>query len=362
MSGVRKLKVLEQAEGLPPANLWEVLERGHEDMFPIHTGLWLFKNAQGGRGAFRYLPGPEFGYRARDGKSHSTDANNAGLTLQALSWFLCLPAFGNGHLAAGPTAGIYGGLSDGFLESPLRLPVHPEELPDEVKELLREATFPLSELPTLTTRQIELFILLRYSKYATIFGPLETQLLRRAQMTLQDKRAPEAVNRDVQRAMDRAVQAFEMPSLHSWAYDRDRHREFVGEVRCYRRNARSLSQAVRPTSSACPMLPEATSPYSPPFRGLPIFDLRPLFQEALRLVKLVPEKLEWRPDHCFMDDEDWRRLYKIVNARKFSKNSGGGVRPAYPSKGEQQAAWDWIESFYGLRVRAVLYPSDRSHH
>ncbi|MFZ5984134.1 MAG: hypothetical protein ACOYXN_07210 [Acidobacteriota bacterium] len=92
MAGVRKLTVLSQAESMPPANLWEVLERGHRDAFPIHTALWLFKNAQGGVGAFRYLPGPEFGYRTRDGKSHSTDPNNAALTLQAAAWFLCIPA------------------------------------------------------------------------------------------------------------------------------------------------------------------------------------------------------------------------------------------------------------------------------
>jgi hypothetical protein len=188
------------------------------------------------------------------------------------------------------------------------------------------------------------------------------QGLRRAESTLRSAEDAEAVERDFQRAVDRAVQAFEMPPLNAWTYDQERHREFVGEVRCYRRSARSLLQAVTPRREACQILPEATSPYSPPFKGLPIYDLRPLYQEALRLVKLVPEKLEWCPAHCFMDAEDWRRLHKIVSTRKFSKNSGGQLRRTYPSKLDQQAAWDWVESFYGLRVRAVLYPSDRSHH
>ncbi len=360
MSGIRKLRSYDTETWNPPANLWEVLVRGRKDTFPVHTALWLFKNAQGGRGAFRYLPGPEFGYRARDGKSHSTDANNAGLTLQALSWFMCLPAFGNGYLAAGPTAGVYGGLSEGFLESPLRLPTTLEELPDDIKNLLHEATFPLCDLPTLNVHQIELYLLLRYSPYATIFGPVLVQCLRRSEKRLRSAEEAEAVERDLQRAIDRALQAFELPPINAWAYDRDRSREFVGTVRCFRRGARTRSQAVHLRAEAGKDQLMATSPYSPPFRALPIFDLRPLYREALRLVKLVPKQLEWCPSHCFMGAEDWVRLHRIVTRRKFSKRSGES--PAYPSKGEQQAAWDWLETVYGRRVRSVLYPSDRSHH
>jgi hypothetical protein len=88
VSGIRKLRSFAPEEFKPPANLWELLERRRKDTFPLHTALWLFKNAQGGTGAFKRLPGHEFGYRARDGKTHSTDPNNAGLTLQALAWLL----------------------------------------------------------------------------------------------------------------------------------------------------------------------------------------------------------------------------------------------------------------------------------
>jgi hypothetical protein len=102
------------------------------DTFPIHTALWLFKNAQGGNGAFTYLPGEEFGYRARDGKTHSTDPNNAGLTPLSLAWFLCQPAYGRGHLSAGPTSGVYGYMSEGMLLCPLKLPAHTDELPDDL--------------------------------------------------------------------------------------------------------------------------------------------------------------------------------------------------------------------------------------
>ena len=361
MPGARKIRSFAPEEVDLPANLWQVLERGRKDTFPIHTALWLFKNAQGGRGAYAYLPGPEFGYRTRDGKSHSTDPNNAALTLQAVAWFLCVPAMGSGHLAAGPTAGIYGGLTDGFIHSPILLPTTPSEVPAEVRELLAEATFPLTDLPTLTPRQIELFLLLRYIKYTTIFGPLESQLLRKAQEGRGKKVVPPEVERDVKRAMDRAVQAFEMPALEDWAYDRERHREFIGEVRCNHRD--TIRLAVLPDSEADRLASSGrTSPYSPPFLGLPIFDLRPFFQEALRLVKQVPEKLEWHPSLCFLNHEDWERLHRIVRAKKFSPSPVEEGRFPYPSKADQQSAWEWIESMYGLRGRAALYPSDRSHH
>ncbi len=150
MSGIRKLRSFAPEDVPPPANLWEVLERGRRDTFPIHTGMWLFKNAQGTDGAFLHLPGPEFGYRSRDKQTRSTHPNNAGLALQALAWFLCLPAYGKGYLPAGPTAPVYGSLSEGFLEPPVRLPVVPDDLPSEIRSLLAEATFPLSELPTIT--------------------------------------------------------------------------------------------------------------------------------------------------------------------------------------------------------------------
>ncbi len=55
MPGVRKLRSSVPEEVIPPANLWEVLERGQKDTFPIHTALWLFKNAEGYRGLFTHL-------------------------------------------------------------------------------------------------------------------------------------------------------------------------------------------------------------------------------------------------------------------------------------------------------------------
>ena len=98
MTGVRKFIALERAEAQPPANLWEVLQRGTTDTFPLHTALWLFKNAQGDTGAFRHLPGPTFAYRMRDPNAEIPVGNNGAFTLQVLAWFLCLPAYGKGHL------------------------------------------------------------------------------------------------------------------------------------------------------------------------------------------------------------------------------------------------------------------------
>jgi len=47
----------------PPNNLREVLERSNADTYPLHTALWLFKNAQGDTGFFRlcrYTSHPSF--------------------------------------------------------------------------------------------------------------------------------------------------------------------------------------------------------------------------------------------------------------------------------------------------------------
>ena len=361
MSGVRKLRCYAPEELSRPTNLWEILERGLVDTFPIHTALWLFKNGQGDNAAFAYLPGPEFGYRARDGITHAVDPNNAAVTLQALAWFLCMPAYGNGHLPAGPTSGVWGCKSEGFLECPMRLPTHPDELPQDVKDLLKEAFFPLTDLPALTVRQMEHYMLLRFSKYSTIFGPLEFQLLRRASYLRTHNRESPEIKRDARRAMDRAVEAFDIPSLKAWSYDRERNGEHIRGVRC-RKHVAMKPLVKRSADNAVHFkLPDTTSPYSPPYRGLPIFDMRPLYQEALRLVKQVPERLKWCPSHSFMADDDWRRLFGIVSRHKFSKTSGGRGKGFHPSRAEQNAAWEWVESIYGQRVRCVLYPSDRSH-
>lgn len=361
MTGTRKLRFVEHAEVLPPANLWEVLERGQKDAFPVHTALWLFKNAQGEAGAFMRLPGPTFGYRARDGKTRSTDANNAGLTLQALSWLLCLPAYGKGYLPAGPTAQVYGGLSEGFLEPPIRLPAQPTDLPADVRDLLVQATFPLSDLPTLTQHQIEYYITLRFIKHSTIFGPLETQLLRRAGAASRCKRVPDSIERDLKRAMDRAVQAFELAPLEAWAYDRDRHEDFIRTTRCRRMRTIGRASAEADGDGVARSFPETTSPYSPPYWGLPIFDLRPLFQEALRLIKLVPEQIESHPTLYFMRPEDWQRCFGFRKERRFAKGRKLGTHSVYPRLADQRAAWDWLESIYGARVRSACYPSDRAH-
>ena len=55
MAGVRKLRSFVPEELDPPANLWQVLERGRWDTFPIHTALWLFMNARGYRGLFTHF-------------------------------------------------------------------------------------------------------------------------------------------------------------------------------------------------------------------------------------------------------------------------------------------------------------------
>jgi hypothetical protein len=39
MPCIRKLRSFALEEFIPPANLWEVLERGQKDTFPIHTAL-----------------------------------------------------------------------------------------------------------------------------------------------------------------------------------------------------------------------------------------------------------------------------------------------------------------------------------
>ena len=358
MAGVRKLTVLAQAEVMPPANLWEVLERGQKDAFPIHTALWLYKNAQGSTGAFRYLPGPEFGYRVRDPKVRSTSPNNGSVTLQALAWFLCQPAYGQGHLAAGPTAAVYGSLADGFLVPPLTFPTSPAEFSAEVRDLLAQATFPLTDLPVMSRRHIESFFALMFMKSSCIFGPMESQLIRRAGEASTNKRIPSNIERDVQRATDRAAQAFALPSRDAWRYDQDRQEKFVKTVRCLRAT-RKIVAVDEGSGHPTPAEFVVTSPYSPPYWGLPIFDLRPFYQEALRLVKLVPENLSLCPGQSFMDVEDWRRLHTIVERHKFSKGSGKGFSASYPKNADENAAWDWIEQLYGIRVRLVLYPSDR---
>ncbi len=76
----------------------EVLDRASADTYPLHTALWLFKNVQGGRGPFRHLPGPTFGYRLRDREARSKGIDHCVHTLQALSWLPCLPAFGAGRI------------------------------------------------------------------------------------------------------------------------------------------------------------------------------------------------------------------------------------------------------------------------
>ena len=359
MSGVRKLRSFAPEEVKPPANLWEVLVRGRKDTFPVHTALWLFKNAQGGRGAFRYLPGPMFGYRTRDRAARHTTGDNCGLTLHALAWLLCQPAYGKGYLPAGPTAAVYGSLSEGFLEPPVRLPAHPRDFPEDVQTLLAEAAFPLSELPTLTRARLYYYLILRFIKHSTIFGPLDAQLRRRAGVAATGKPIPAHIERDVKRAMDRAVQAYGMPSRTAWEYDRTRQEGYIRSIRCQKPGV-AASYAVGEEPAEWPdRATAATSPYSPPNRDLPIYDLRPLFREAARLMKLVPEEAERCPSLCFMAPQDWARCHRFMRARKFSKKTLKGSKASYPKNGEAMAAWDWIESLYGIRVRVALYPSDR---
>jgi hypothetical protein len=359
MTGVRKFIACGRAEAQPPANLWDVLQRGNADTFPLHTALWLFKNAQGDTGAFRHMPGPSFNYRMRDPNAEIPADHNCAFTLQVLAWFLCLPAYGKGHLPAGPIAAVYGCLTEGFLEPPAKMPTEPEEFPEQVRDLLAEATFPLSELPALTMVQLACFFAVKFVKYASIFGPLESQLIRRAQIVNRGKYVPEEVERDVQKAVDRAMRAFEMPSLQDWEYDQVLQGYFIKNVRCHRRTPRPITLVGSRNTGRQEKPPRDTSPYSPPFWGLPIFDLRPLFQEALRLIKLVPEQLDWCPSLPFMDSEDWERCHRFRMERRFSKSRRTGFRSSYPKNADECAAWDWIESIYGLRVRPVLYPSDR---
>jgi hypothetical protein len=359
MPGVRKLRSFAPEEFKPPANLWEVLERGRKDTFPIHTALWLFKNAEGGTGAFGYLPGPMFGYRTRDREARHSPEDNCGLALTALAWFLCLPAYGKGYLPAGPTAAVYGGLSEEFLEPPVKLPAHPHDLPREVQSFLQEAAFPLAELPTLTWPRLEYYLVLRFIKSSTIFGPLETQLKRQAEAVARNATIPDSIERDVERAMTRAVQAFGLPSRAAWEYDRTRQEEYIRSVRCRKRTPPATYAVGEEPADWSTASPEETSPYSPPFWGLPIFDLRALFQEAVRLVRRVPEDIEQRPTLCFMTLADWRICHGFVEARKFSKRKLRGSKVTYPKNAEAMAAWDWTECLYGQRVRQILYPSDR---
>ena len=121
MPGVRTLRSFAPEELPPPVNLWEVLERGRKDTFSIHTALWLFKNAQGGKGAFGRLPGPMFGYRTREREARHAPDEDPGVVLQALAWFHCLPAYGKGYLAA--DSPVY--LTFGGRTSPSELPPPP---------------------------------------------------------------------------------------------------------------------------------------------------------------------------------------------------------------------------------------------
>ena len=359
MPGVRKLRSFAPEELLPPANLWQVLERGRRDTFPIHTALWLFKNARADRRPFAYLPGPFFGYRTRDREARHSPGDNCAIALQALAWFLCQPAYGKGYLAAGPTAAVYGGLSEEFLEPPVHLPVRPRDLPPEVQSFLIEAAFPLSELPTLTLPRLSYYLILRFIKYSTIFGPLETKLIQRAEAEASGKVPPPSIERDVERAMARAVQAFGMPSRRAWEYDRTRQEEYIRSVRCQKRTLPASYAVGEEPAEWDAGGPGETSPYSPPYRGLPLFDLRPLFQEAARLIKRVPEELNDHPSLCFMTLEDWERCHGFVERRKFSKKRLHGARVSYPKNAEAEAAWDWVDSIYGRRVRLALYPSDK---
>lgn len=343
----------------PPKNLLEVLERGTVDTFPIHTALWLFKNAEGDTGAFRSLPGPEFGYRVRDPKVRSTSPNNGAVTLKALAWFLCQPAYGQGYLAAGPTAPIYGGLADGFLVPPMTFPASPADFSEEVRDLLAQATFPLSDLPAMNRRHIEFFFALMFMKSSCIFGPQETQLLRRASFARWSKEIPKDVERDLQHAINRAAGAFDMPARRDWDHDQRRREAFIKNVRCSRLIQIRLADEPRERADGRPRELAETSPYSPPYCGLPIFDIKPLYAEALRLVKVIPDHFDWCEDLYFMAEEDWRRLQHFRRMRMFPNGQGDSGAP--PKNADYRAAWDWVESIYGLRVRAALHPSDRDH-
>lgn len=359
MTGIDKFIRMGGLMPSPPKSLWEVLARGTADTYPIHTALWLFKNAQGGPLPFRSLPGPEFGYRVRNPLVRSTSPNNGAVTLKALAWFLCQPAYGQGHLAAGPTAQVYGGLADGFLVPPMTFPTSPDEFSDEVQELLAQATFPLTDLPAMNRRHIESFFALMFMKSSCIFGLQETQLLRRASIARCSKVIPKNVERDLQLATDRAARAFDMPSREDWDYDQRRNEAFIKDVRCSRLTQIRLPEELPEGASDEPRDLNETSPYSPPYWGLPIFDIKPLYAEALRLVKTVPDHFEWCTDLYFMTEEDWKHLQDYRRTRTFPK--GQDNAGASPKNADYRAAWDWIESIYGIRVRAALHPSDKNH-
>jgi len=55
MPGINKFIPYGGPDPGPPKNPWEVLERGSVDMYPLHTALWLFKNACGYRGLFTHV-------------------------------------------------------------------------------------------------------------------------------------------------------------------------------------------------------------------------------------------------------------------------------------------------------------------
>ena len=65
-------------------NYWEVLERGGVDTYPLHTALWLFKNAQGGTAPFLpyrgRLSATAFGTARRD---------TSGPTIASTRWRRC---------------------------------------------------------------------------------------------------------------------------------------------------------------------------------------------------------------------------------------------------------------------------------
>jgi hypothetical protein len=69
--------------------------------------------------------------------------------------------------------------------------------------------------------------------------------------------------------------------------------------------------------------------------------------------------MEWCPELYFMAEEDWEGCFSFRNERRFSKAKRLSSRTTYPRLSDQQAAWDWVESLYGTRVRVACYPSER---
>lgn len=57
MPGLNKFIRMGGLAPSPPINIWEVLYRGNVDTYPLHMALFLLKNAQGGPGPSRLLPG-----------------------------------------------------------------------------------------------------------------------------------------------------------------------------------------------------------------------------------------------------------------------------------------------------------------